>query len=372
MQATKRLIGLDAIRAIAILLVVLTHYLGFYFGITGRWCWPLGVLGVEMFFVLSGYLIGGILLDVIAKNNGRLTPPVLLNFWMRRWFRTIPNYLLFLAIFIVGFHRYDPKEIATYLTFTQNLFHPVPGFFDISWSLAVEEWFYLLFPISILLFSVTNWRMRYKVLAATAVLFICPLVLRIVYGPGLEWDSGVRKIVVMRLDALMWGVLVAAMKRYAPAYFQKLQSPKFFGAGLVLLITLLLSLNMKFKPAEDFIATWADAFWFSGFSLSVALMMPFCVAIRSLPLPLSHVAMRISLWSYSMYLCHEPVMFVTKKLFHELPRGFLIAITSVVILAVSALLYHFFEVPMLRLRDKGDVFRKFLPGFRRQSGNSPA
>ena len=140
-----RVFGLDVARAVAIFLVLVAHlvheveYIGFY--------------GVELFFALSGFLIGGILLESYKKAD-RFNISLLINFWLRRWWRTLPNYYLFICIFLIchGLKGYFPsyEQLLRFVTFTQctggNQF-----FFSVSWSLCIEEWFYLLFPIPLLL-----------------------------------------------------------------------------------------------------------------------------------------------------------------------------------------------------------------------------
>lgn len=352
MNPARRLIGLDAVRATAILLVVADHFLLFYWGVVGRWSYPLGVLGVEIFFVLSGYLIGGVLLDVIARNHNVPTVGTLSRFWVRRLLRTLPNYLLFLWVGTRSSPVADARRLLPFLTFTQNFFRPSLPFYGVSWSLAIEEWFYLLFPGLILALGFTGWRTRHKFLAAMCILFVLPLALRLLDGPGRAWDDDVRKTVVMRLDALMWGVLVAAVRRYASAAFVRLQTIGVFALGLAMLALLTAALAAKYQPGvPDFTATPGDAWWFPSFNLSVALILPFCVGVQRFPAGLAAVTVRLSLWSYSMYLCHLPVMgFLQKHL--PLSRVPLAGTTFLVVVGVSATIYHCFESPILRLRDR--------------------
>ena len=89
MSTSKRNFGLDLVRAIAILLVLITH-IGLKSDYVGGL--EIGNLGVEFFFVLSGFLIGGILIKDFS--NGGVNIPVIANFWIRRWFRTLPVYYL--------------------------------------------------------------------------------------------------------------------------------------------------------------------------------------------------------------------------------------------------------------------------------------
>jgi peptidoglycan/LPS O-acetylase OafA/YrhL len=148
----NRLHGLDHLRAIAILLVIIYHYHGA--GVP-NWLEPIkriGWTGVDLFFVLSGYLIGFQLLKEY-KDNNRLN---FKRFYFKRFFRIIPAYL---AVVIMYYSLGDLREntglppLWKFLTFTQNygLDYPTQKSFSHAWSLCVEEQFYLLLPITIIL-----------------------------------------------------------------------------------------------------------------------------------------------------------------------------------------------------------------------------
>ena len=155
---TRRLFGLDLVRAIAILLVLQVH-IGFYglrfYGLTlPPLMGLLGDLGVELFFVLSGFLIGALLLEISERSP---TLQGWLRFMLRRWMRTVPLYVLWtLSLLILYSHR--PFPLLAYLTFTQNFAWPMPqnSPFPVSWSLTVEEWFYLLFSATLIV-SASVW-----------------------------------------------------------------------------------------------------------------------------------------------------------------------------------------------------------------------
>lgn len=126
-----RIFGLDILRACAIMFVVIGH---------GHILIPeqyrdlvkeiFHYDGVSIFFVLSGFLIGGILIKTLEKE--RLSKKVLLNFWVRRWFRTLPNYYLILTILLIlnllfteGF-KFTWSFPLNFYTFTQNLYFVFP------------------------------------------------------------------------------------------------------------------------------------------------------------------------------------------------------------------------------------------------------
>ena len=142
MSGQNRIFGLDLYRSLAIILVVAGH---------GQSIMPFfqliragGFYGVELFYVLSGFLIGSILIKLFSDSNSYDLKCVT-TFWIRRWFRTIPNYLLFLTLNIVVWG--STVFVLPYFFFLQNFAWPCPSFMGESWSLAVEEWFYISIPL---------------------------------------------------------------------------------------------------------------------------------------------------------------------------------------------------------------------------------
>src|ERR1700735_822949 len=151
LSAPSRLPGLDLLRAFAIVWVMLTH--GGMFGLIGddTWFAGYGWMGVDLFFALSGFLIAGQLLRPFAQG----TRPAWRRFVIRRALRTVPAYLVVLAIYFlfpVVRERPDIRPLWNFLTFTTNLGLP-QGAFSHAWSLCVEEQFYLVFPVALSLIA---------------------------------------------------------------------------------------------------------------------------------------------------------------------------------------------------------------------------
>lgn len=143
-KMTNRNIGLDLIRSMAIIMVLISHSRGIFHSdtsILGEGMWRLsicGFYGVELFFVLSGFLIGRILIKMLASEEITDYKGIWLflrKFWVRRWFRTIPLYLLMLVVncllfcFISGVENLKSIPLWRYFFFLQN-YNPVSlGFF---------------------------------------------------------------------------------------------------------------------------------------------------------------------------------------------------------------------------------------------------
>lgn len=356
---SQRVVGLDLLRSLAIAGVVLSHG----FGLLGTHVPGLhgfghaGSFGVDLFFVLSGYLIGGILLDLGADlSSGR----TVLSFWLRRWWRTLPNYFLFLAL-NVPFMLYVwklPVNLGDFLwkfpLFWQNLAWRHPPFFPESWSLAVEEWFYLLFPL--LVWIGLRFTKRYTlVIAATALLLLVgPLVLRHTMAPPEIWAEDLRKVVIYRLDAIMYGVLaVAACRRWPDATHRW----RFVWLTLGLIC---FGISYRSFYVIDLQTSWFAKTWLSSLiTLGFALMMPWARALGSTGwVPLDQTTNAIARWSYSMYLWNVPLIIAAQIWFGDAARASAgVAIPAFfvylgLVLGLSALVYSCYERPMMRWRDR--------------------
>lgn len=368
--------GLDYVRAAAILMVMLCHGIShFWPAEQHRWAlyttFLLACIGVDLFFVLSGYLIGGILLK--AFDGKPITGREIYSFWRRRWWRTIPNYLLFLCAYL-ALSGTVPRDLWRYFLFLQNAVwqYPIQGMYGISWSLTIEEWSYLLLPVFVAAgVAIMAWRGSVKrahemgSLLAILTLLIVPALLRVFTTSGHEWDQLVRKVMVYRLDAIATGVLLAWIKHYRPPLYDRLASVPAIGAlGIAGASAALIVALSQFRTGFEGFATAIP----TGFYINVLLLplIAFSVAgtilgatrAKQLPLPLSLVLTRISLYSYSAYLLHLIVLqYMGTAIDDRIPHnaiGHLLFLTAyiVVTLVLSGIIYHTFEYPITRLRDR--------------------
>ncbi len=152
LNKNERVFGLDLIRACAIVFVLLGHSYKYLKPALAKTLSIFIFDGVHLFFVLSGFLIGNIILSTFAKTN---TWETLFVFWIRRWLKTLPAYFTVLSILVLLSYFFTNAisldESVKYFTFTQNIYGQYIGFFSESWSLSVEEWFYLIFPIMLVI-----------------------------------------------------------------------------------------------------------------------------------------------------------------------------------------------------------------------------
>ena len=316
--------------------------------------------GVDIFFVLSGFLIGNILLKTINEKEN-FSALKLLRFWKRRWFRTLPNYyLILLANYVVVkngiIHEKIDRFSFHFITFTQNFKSPSYGFFWESWSLSIEEWFYLFSPILIFIF-IRFTTAKISFLTVTLIMILLPLVYRyFIYDPNIDhfwWDVTFRKTVICRLDSIGYGLLGGYALHYLPHFWSRLKYYSFLaGVGLILLI-----LNYD-APVTSL---YQQTIFFSIVPLSVLLCLPLMESIKKGKGILSFAVQHISKISYSMYLINLALVAEVIR-DNYAPTGgvdgiikYLIYWTVVVV--VSTLLYKYFEKPIMNLRDKN--FRIF-------------
>lgn len=356
MNDERRVYGLDVLRATAILLVVLSHVLGIDPVLR-----PLpvvvsiGRLGVEFFFVLSGFLIGGIIIRLLHTNRFN-TWRDLCHFWLNRWFRTLPIYYIFF-LFYCAAHGHFFSQIhqrASYLLFLQNIAWPIPvDFFGQSWSLSVEEWFYLLFPLLLfVLFAVLRLPMRGSVLATACFFLATSLLLKAIHGQEHTFDGfehSIRKFVIFRFDALMYGVLMAYLR------YERLDIWNWMAARSTLAFAFLgaVCLFAIFGNRYLFIAPWLQLFLFPCISLAVATTIPFFAEWKQTDSALRRPVVGLAKSSYSIYLSH-PIPLTAIDKFPALENNYLVSypLTVICIFALGALSYGFIEAPLMALRQK--------------------
>lgn len=360
MTAERRIFGLDVLRSIAILAVVLAHGLVFLYphvpraGLLGYF----GAVGVDLFFVLSGFLIGGILLrtgDALGAWRG------LAGFWTRRWLRTLPNYYLFAGLVVLlGVVVWEPsppwwRGVWQTLTFTQSLaWRADSGFFPEAWTLAIEEWFYFGAPLAILAGLRLGLRFRTVFLGVLTVLLAVPLALRFLAPAAHDWAEALRKFVIYRLDSIAWGLAAAWCAQAAPTAWARWRIPAAV-AGAVLVVGAYVLLWTLDLATSRYIRT----LHFTQFAAGYALLLPWASQWRS---ESNHPAARFvratARWSYSMYLCNLSFLLLALKFLEPQFRAsaavawLLFAGYFAACYLTSALAYALWERRFLALRER--------------------
>jgi peptidoglycan/LPS O-acetylase OafA/YrhL len=372
----RRVAGLDLVRSTAILCVMASHYWPLYerFPAAGPLKF-LGILGVEIFFVLSGFLIGGILLRQAAQlsdQGGEFKAANAPDFWARRWFRTLPNYLLFFGAFLLFDQPWTKNHWGAWalsLFFLQNLIVDLSdGTFGVAWSLCVEEWLYILLPLVLAGYTRAVRNPARAALCAAVTLIAVPTLLRCT-TVGKSWDLGVRHVVIYRLDAIAYGVLLAYIARYRAYFFEKVASTQWAFAGALVVAGIWLH---SWVYGDDWIAReeartgikWflMSVVFFSALSLAIIPIVAWASRLMIMPRGFRSVVYRTSLYSYSMYLAHLLVFHFANPLLYTAIRGIfgefrgmtfiMIGANLTVLYGFSAVVYHLWEAPMTRLRER--------------------
>jgi peptidoglycan/LPS O-acetylase OafA/YrhL len=363
MNSAPKLHGLDHLRALAITLVFLFHY-GRLFphpewtNTVSKFGWT----GVDLFFVLSGYLIASQLFTGMARGEGVQVK----QFYAKRFFRIIPAYLLVVGVYFLFPVVRERDALAPawkYLSFTQNygLDLRTQGTFSHAWSLCIEEQFYLLLPL--LLMALQYFGVMKRGLWVLIGLFALGFVIRLAsYGhfvaPFIEnddawqiyWYKWIYYPSFCRLDGLLMGVGLAALFAYRPVYKERLAK-----YGNHLLVTSLGILTIAYFLCSEETSFTASVFGFPLVSMGYMFMVAGAVCPSSILYKRrSAVTAFIATSSYAIYLVHKFVIHLTQQMNFKgtLEQGsnimFVLCLGTVVFAAV--IMNRLVERPFLRLR----------------------
>ncbi len=365
-QATLRYLpGLDGLRAISVLAVIFFHHY-FVFGAERGWM-PGGFLGVEVFFVVSGYLITSLLLAE-RRETGMVS---LRHFWLRRARRLLPAVLVLLAVVIAYSLLFLPDSIETLkgdvlaaLTYTSNWWQIIanrsyavtagrPELLKHLWSLAIEEQFYLFWPPLLILGLRKLGRSR-MVLAMFAAVIASTLALGITSFVSINFAY---YATFTRLSGLLLGALMAFF--FAPYRIRGLAGR---GARIALdiagatgLVVLLISFRVFTFPALNTGHIDRSVFLGGFLLVDIATLLVIAAAVH----PASDVGRLIGcrplrwigLRSYSLYLWHYPIFCVTRPRvdfdhFFHLHGWPVLLLRLVLTFGFAELSYRFVETPI--------------------------
>lgn len=365
--ARSRVAGLDTLRALAIVAVMAFHLnwrLPVAFEVAGRFGW----MGVDLFFVLSGYLIGLQLLRPLREGRG----VALGAFYRRRAYRILPAYLVVLALYLVWPRWHEDTGMSPlwqFLTFTENLFvdYSTNHAFSHVWSLCVEEHFYLLLPALVLLLR----RSRASTIGALLLALVgfgvavrwyeLTHVLRPLAAAGQDFSVAyIERIyypTYSRLDGLLAGVVLALVRVFRPAWWSTCvrHANRLLLAGSVLVGVAVWLFWHRFASVQG-VAAVGTLIGFPTLSLGLALWIP-GASEAACWLGRWHIpgARTVATLAFSLYLTHKQVASLVAGQWPRLmdARDWrCVPIYAVSCLLVGALLYIAVERPMLRLRDR--------------------
>lgn len=372
-----RLFGLDHLRTLAITLVFIYHYQVFPHPGWVRQAGGFGWTGVDLFFVLSGYLIAGQLFHRIAQGKGIAAR----EFYFKRFFRIIPAYLVVVALYfcIPAFREREAlSPLWKFLTFTQNIGLDIKhrGTFSHAWSLCIEEQFYLLLPLIMTLFlyyktgkthnvgelhdraklGPAAWLLLFLFVAGFGIRIFCwhwkvaPLLDTDQFG--LTWYKWIYYPLWSRLDGLLVGVSIAGLFQFYPRIRDRITRR----GNLLLLIGFGLITGAYFLCSDQYTFS-ASVLGFPLIALAygtilAAAVSPSCILYRWH----SRVSSNLAALSYAIYLTHKGVIHLTQQQFmkwgiaKDSNTMFLLCMATSLLGAL--LLRYTVEKPFLRWRDR--------------------
>ncbi|RJG23510.1 acyltransferase family protein [Paenibacillus thiaminolyticus] len=344
--------GLDGLRALAVLAVIAYH---FNWGVASG-----GLLGVGVFFVLSGYLITDLLMEE-RKRKGRIN---MKQFWLRRMRRLLPAMLLMLCILTAYLAIVDPGRLSSIrgdiwssLTYTNNwylIYHNVSYFESFGppspighlWSLAVEEQFYLIWPFLLMIvistFAPTRGKLFLLILAGAAVSFALMVFL---YEPGTDPSR-----VYYGTDTRAFGLLIgAALAIIYPSHkfsepFSRKGNAWVNILGVVGLCIVMYMLTKTGKYDESLYRGGMVVLSVASALVIAAAASPFSEVGKLLAWkPLRWIGVR----SYGIYLLHYPIIVLTGSADPNVGPNLILQLAQLMITVVlAALSYRFVEEPI--------------------------
>lgn len=354
--------GLNHLRAFAILYVFIFHYT-ILSKRQPEWLTSIssmGWTGVDLFFVLSGFLIASQLFDEIKSGNTINFK----NFFFRRFFRIIPAYLVTISLyFSIPFFR--EKEalppLWKFLSFMQNIGLNIQdkGTFSHAWSLCVEEHFYLLLPL--ILIAAQRFRIMSRMYSLLIIMFIAGFIIRhlsyqCLYMPHanaddswMYWYRYIYYPTYARLDGLLTGVAIAAIYKFRPTLWARLSR-----YGNLWLIAGIAMFTIAFNAWEDTMVYAASVYCFPLVDIGFGLIVMGAVSEGSVLYKMqSRITNYIAAISYSLYLIHKGIIHVTHQLLPaDINQSLLLLISTLACILAATILYYTVEQPFMRLRKK--------------------
>ncbi len=346
---------LDALRAIAVLMVIIFHWMpASHF--LNRYM-PHGILGVTLFFVLSGYLITGILLqskEMLSK--GLPLKNAFIIFYARRSLRIFPVYYLFILLLLILHPAAIKPSLCWHVLYASNIYFWLHNAFAAQlshlWSLAVEEQFYFVWPAIILL----TRRGRLPAVFISGI--VVALIFRaMMYAPPNHMG---RLLMPGSLDSFSIGALLAYGQLYAPKWYVKLLSVK--KSGFILMTGLMIAahIGLQFYTGQLMVLIFYY-FFISLFFFMLLLVVSVNAGKHWLSgLVLQNSALLyIGKISYGLYLFHLIIPNFNQL---HLPSLLLAYSSSIILLlrfflliTIASASWYFFEKPILALKNNFDI-----------------
>lgn len=333
----NRIHSIDFYRGIAVLAVLFFHFNGSL---------PYGYLGVDLFFIISGFLIGGILIR--SFNNGKIN---FLSFFLKRSFKIFPSYYFFLLVGGVLsyflYHKINPEsvlslsDIKRYFFFYRN-YTGLPNHwnFDHLWSLCVEEHFYVLFPVSLIILLKIGVSSKKYLFLIIVVMIILGFVFKnfsLFFTNGKDTYAATHN----RLDSLGYGVLLYLLNdKYTKILVRPLNWMLIIFGVIGVIFSIYIDSQYNFFYYEKTIFQ------------SIIPLFFMLILLGSLKFRFSKFSLikKLATYSYNLYLWHPMFVFVVVYYFNATLLGFVIYSTISILFAYLTTTY--IELPALSYRNR--------------------
>lgn len=328
----------------------------------------MGWLGVDLFFVLSGFLVSGLLFTEYQKH-GNLKPGL---FLVRRGFKIYPVYYITYVLYLIPIIRLDKLNLKGFLsdmTFTQNYLHGWGYAYGASWSLAVEEHFY--FALSLAAWGIVAWYLPAvgskaagkgkKIITAVILIMISCLLLRYLHNSVIPPAKPEYNVTMthIRIDSLLAGVLISYFFYFRFEYLKRFVSK--YRYLLILIAIAGLSWTPFIEPETNFFGkTTGYTLVYIAFGI---ILMLFLLSDnindqlnRVLSKPVVSVVSKIGFSSYSIYVIHSLVISYVNvyarklNLYDQFALKFIV-VSTISVIAGLAITYTI-EKYFLTIRDR--------------------
>ena len=339
---SKRYSNIDQLRFIAALTVAMAHLIISKKGLSLN-LEILSSISVEVFFIISGFVLAPQILKVAQSqniNNYKI-------FLIRRWYRTIPLYILSLLLTSIILGQFLSFDFFKYLFFVQNFLEIVVNidYFSISWSLSVEEWFYIIFPIFLYIFLKFLKFNNYKTIIYVSVIFmIIIFLLRSININDEEWGSNIRRIVLYRLDSIVFGFILYFYKDKIIDKFMN----KVWLLVSIIFISIIIYNILIINSSQNLIFYKIIFHYLIGLWGSLVVLFFYITDKKIKKRSLIQINLFLGRISYSIYLFHLMVIYIISSFSFSIIHT--IVLFLLIQISISFLLYYYFEKPILKLR----------------------
>ena len=336
---SKRYSSIDQLRFIAAITVAISHLIISSTGNNLK-LEIISSISVEVFFIISGFVLAPQILKI--TNSSKINDYKI--FLIRRWYRTIPLYILSLVLTSIILNKIFTFDFLKYLFFIQNflvIFVNV-DYFSISWSLSVEEWFYIILPLFIFISSYLKDKIiKLNVLTICLIIIIALNIFRFFYNSeSIDWGEDIRRSVILRIDSICFGVVAFILKEKISKIFLLI----IFIFCFILLFFYLInpSVLLNYKLSQNFFLPIC-AVCFSSLLILFTFKDTNSLKIKKI----SSLGANLS---YSMYLFHIFFIPITINFFNNI----IFALIAYLLLLKLFCFFFFisFEKPLLKSRPR--------------------